>query len=107
MMGTGSRPDSLSWSPYTVTLAQNNYNPGNTSLDVELLVDDGYSLELLVPGLGAGAEVAAGHHHGLQQQPVLQLIPVETLLRLDRGQLGSVRKEQSQICGEDAMLHVA
>ena len=77
------------------------------SLDVELLVDDGYSLELLVPGLGAGAEVAAGHHHGLQQQPVLQLIPVETLLRLDRGQLGSVRKEESQICGEDAMLHVA
>ena len=77
------------------------------SLDVELLVDDGHSLELLVPGLGAGAEVAAGHHHGLQQQPVLQLFPVETLLRLDRGQLGSVREEESQICSEDAMLHVA
>ena len=54
MMGTGSRPDSLSWSPYTVTPAQNNYNLEiHISLDVELLVDDGHGLQLLVPRLGA------------------------------------------------------
>ena len=53
MMGTGSRPDSLSWSPYTVTPAQNNYDCGNASLDVELLVNDGHGLQLLVPRLGA------------------------------------------------------
>ena len=45
--------------------------PDPDHLNVELLVDDRHGLELLVPGLGAGAEVAAGHHHGLQHQPVL------------------------------------
>ena len=38
-------------------------------LDVELLVDDGHRLDLLVPGLGAGTEVTARHDHGLYQQP--------------------------------------
>lgn len=47
-------------------------SPGSRDhLYIELLVDDRHRLELLIPGLGAGAEVAAGHHHGLQHQPVL------------------------------------
>ena len=34
------------------------------NLYVELLVDDGHGLQLQVPRLGAGAQVASGHHHG-------------------------------------------
>ena len=51
-------------------------------LYIELLIDDRHGLELLVPGLGAGAEVAAGHHHGLQHQPVLHWAPRELVICL-------------------------
>ena len=37
-------------------------------LDVELLVDDRYGLQLEVPGFSAGAQVAAGHDHCFYQQ---------------------------------------
>ena len=58
----------------TLTIVSTSYSsilPDPDHLYVELLVDDRHGLKLLVPGLGACAEVAARHDHGLQQQPVL------------------------------------
>ena len=63
------------------------------SLDIELFIDDGDCLELLVPWLGAGAEVGAGHDHGLQQQPVLHVGQVKHAVSLQLGQLGAVGEE--------------
>ena len=56
--------------------------PDSDHLDVELLVDDRHGLELLVPGLGAGAEVATRHDHCLEQQPVLHGAPRELVVCL-------------------------
>ena len=96
---------------FKVSIHDRNWQPARlslvVSLDIELFIDDGDSLELLVPGLGAGAEVGAGHDHGLEQQPVLRVGQVKHVIRLKLGQLGSVREEESQVGGQDTVLHIA
>ena len=38
------------------------------ALHVELVVDVLDSVHLVLPGLDTGAEITAGHHHGLEQE---------------------------------------